>query len=151
MDTPRVFIKELEMLISQQINHVLSHAVRSPGIGTPLWDRVLGQYNQGCAPDIDRGRRAVEAGLREGIVPKQVCHALASVADLAQPALLHIETQFSEEIDRSEGLSMRVLRMRRYLFRLANLRLSGMEGAVEVLSDREWAEETKPEQNWRAL
>ena len=101
---PEVFLGELEILVEQQVQHILTMAAKWPSDGG-RWDRLLERYD--VPPSPDRASRPTEAGAPTN----EVRAALMRVAELAMPALAHIEVQFSSEIAAHLPLAARVARL----------------------------------------
>lgn len=114
MLNPDVYIRELELLIDQQVEYVLSRAAEWPE-DPEAWNRVLQRYH--VRPNESRGPSTFHA-----VAPvAEVRRALAAIRELASPALAHIEVQFGQEIASRLPLAARVSRLRARVYSLETL------------------------------
>lgn len=140
-----IFIKEIEMLILQQVDHVIHGALAQPANRVGDWDDLLDQYNLARPRILDRTAKALELGLAKGLLPQEMCQALAGISDLATPAVNHVKKQFAKEIESDPAVAKRVALIQDYLVKLGRLRLSKVEAAGDLMRDPIWEEDTKPE------
>lgn len=114
MLNPDIFIRELELLIDQQVEHVLMLAAGWPE-SRGAWDRLLERYH--VSPNEPRDHPSFQAGAPV----TEVRRVLAAIRQMASPALAHIEVQFGEEIAGRLPLAARVSRLRARVYSLEEL------------------------------
>jgi len=111
---PEVFIRELEILIEQQVEYVQATASRWPDDGG-AWDRLLERYGVSTLRDREH------PPFRRGAPVPEVRQVLAAIRKMAGPALAHIEVQFGEEIAARLPLASWVSRLRARVYGLEDL------------------------------
>ena len=127
------FLKDLEVLISDQVQHVVSNAAKCPVGGSPEWDELLRCYRVEKLPASDRRGRIFELGLLCGALPEEMCGALAEIGTRGSQALTHLESHFTEEFEADHRLANRVARLHEYLGQLSSLQQTPIAGVGELL------------------
>ena len=145
MNGPLVFLKEIEMLILQQVDFILNDAADGALGSSAEWENLLDNYNESRPQILKRAATVLEQGFGEGGLPDEVRKSLAAISDLARPALAHVELQFAETIRRDPALSRRVELISNYLSKLHALGQQGIDSASDLVVDPVWEDETKPE------
>lgn len=135
---PKVFLRELEILVNQQVQYVLGMAARCPIEGDEAWSRVLRRYGVENATSEERAAEVRAAGLSRGAPPSEVRAVLRAIRGLALPALDHIEQQFATSFQRSALLGAWVSRVRRRLETLPHLASSPAEDRPRDVFEPSW-------------
>lgn len=137
MRDPKIFLHELEILISQQVQYVMGIAVRCPAEGCEQWDRLLNRY--GVAKIQRHGTEGRLDGEAQG-APAAECRAvLAAIRDLALPALTHIEAQYAHAIQSDRLLRAWVGRIRERLSSLDRLSDASTSSGSWSRLDTSWS------------
>jgi hypothetical protein len=145
MADPALFLKEIEMLVLQQMDHVLGAAVGNDSRADWQWEEALDNCGDSRAQMLARATHRLEQGLVSGKLPADLGASLAGITELVRPALVHLELQFSEALRSDRGLARRVGLLGDFLRRLAALRAADPTATGDLLVDPLWEEETKPE------
>ncbi|MFH2008896.1 MAG: hypothetical protein ABI333_20070 [bacterium] len=116
-----VFLRDLEVLISDQVQHVVSNAANCPVGGSPEWDELLRCYRVEKMSASARRERIFELGLLRGALPEEMCGALAEVGTRGRQALRHLESHFTDVIEADHRLQNRLARLHQYLDQLSAL------------------------------
>jgi hypothetical protein len=126
------FLRDLEVLITDQVRHVVTNAANCPIGGSPEWDELLRCYRVEKMNASARRERIFELGLLRGAVPEEMFGALSEVGTRGTQALSHLKSHFSDVIEDDHRLSTRIARLHQYLDQLSSLGEMPIAGVGEL-------------------
>ena len=126
------FLRDLEVLISDQVQYVVTSAAQCPIGGSPEWDELLRCYRVEKMDASAKRERIFELGLLRGALPEEMCGALAEVGARGSQALSHLKSHFTDKIETDHRLANRVARLFEYLDQLSSLGHTPIAGVGEL-------------------